>query len=415
MSERPLLLLIVASGLAWLFAGCSGCTGPEPEVWPCAGDDWVAAAESGTAVFVLEDGSELGDGSWDAPLATLEQGRDALRADPSLSTLLVGPGQWTEGLALDAQDDGISVIGCGVEETQLAVPWTAQTPTFHLDGASAVTIQDLMVWGGSNAVFVQEGSGVTLRGIAVEEVFTSAVYLLGTEAALLEDVAITGTQARTTPVDPPDYLGIGLIAHSADVDVVESVVEDSVGLGVFATAPVDDYSSSLLLNGVQVEGTVAASGDVAWGRGVHVQYLAETTLIQCGLIGNSDAGMITARIPDLTLTSTTFGETVAGDVDGNPTGDGLVITSLSLDPAEVGDFTATLTDVQVTDNARTGGLFEGVTVEFVGDLSTASGNADEGWGEQYAADVTGNEEVVDLQDSLEIDRVPVELPDLLAR
>ncbi len=404
--------------LALSLWGCEGDklgeTGDELPVSPCADGSWGDLDSPTTAVQVRADGDDSGDGSLDAPVASLDAALALTRARSEDRTIFVGPGTYTvSDLTLESapaaggSDDGLVIDACSGEVTLEA--GDPDAPVIRVSGAQDVSLAHLTLSGGTRSLLVWKGAKARVSSVLVKGGVIAGVVIGGHDTL----VDMTDLNIQDSEGDGDGLGGFGLGISGATVRWSRGGVSKARVAGVFIDS--DARDGGVTLEDLDVSG-VSADSDGAYGRGIQAQDAASLTMSGCTVSDTQDAGVFVLQATSLVLEGVTVDTVSAGLVPDSEesSGDGVVITSLddSGDVLDPDGFSATLTDTTVSGVARAAVLLEGVTA--TADGSALSGGTN-GLVVQGDAALTGGdaEDAEDLNASpLGLNRVLLEGTDL---
>ncbi len=354
---------------------------------PCADGGWGAITTWETAVHVSIDGASEGDGSWAAPLSSLDDALALLRERESDKHLALWPGSYRANLSLSASegDDGTVVQGCSAAEVELEAQ-TVSAAVLEVEAATGVVLEGISTRGGTRGVQIWSGSEATLIDLRIQDATEVGVIVHGNSVqASLEGVEVHGAVHLSHP------MAYGLAFQ-------EGATVTMVGGGAFTSSSVGmlvDDVAELSLSGVSVEGTEQDSSG-AYGRGLQIQ--SDSGLVsvrESSFSDNQGAGVFAMEVFSLVLEDNTISSTAASSLPGGhgSTGDGVVFTrgDSGRDPAIFrGSFGSNI----IRDSARAGMLLDGVTAQV--DDTTLSGNGGGDILAQGPANVSGGDPVTTL-------------------
>ncbi len=363
------------------------------DLGPCADDGWGAIEQPESAIHVRAEGSDAtGDGSQQAPFATLAAAVDAARGRSSDKRIALGPGSFEAGIELwadagdGATDSGTTVQGCSSAETILSTSDSDAT-LISISGATEVSVEGLVGRGGTRGIQVYEGAELTLTSVQFAEASEVALLAHGSSTSLtLDGVAISDTAATGTG------LGYGVVVQSGAQAAVQDLTLTgcrTVGFLVHSGEGSGVSASHADITSLTVDGT--RKNAEGWlGRGLQVQGNATLALSQGSFSGNHDAGIFVLRSPSVAISDVTVTGTLEGEVpdSGELTGDGIVITQgdASHPPS---DYQAVLEDNQISSSARAGIVLDAVTATLSGNVATDAHGATSLYS-QGSAVVTGD-------------------------
>ncbi len=390
-------------GLSWV--GCTeGGTGTDTGLLglagPCENEGWGQVLSPQDAVHVRADGDdETGDGSLEAPFATLDAALAASRIVEPASPIAIGPGRFDATLSLSddsgegVSDDGLSLEGCGPSETTLAGD---QANAVVL----AVDIQDLRIAGlriedGRRALWFRAGSIVAIQDVEVQSSQRLGIVVEGSSTLVdMNEVYVRDTVPEN--LSSGGSMGYGVSVDGGALTMRGGGVYGSTGVGILAAF------ASLELEDVTVSGTRAIV-DGSLGRGVQLQELSLGVISGGTISENLDAGLFVSRAVDLQVDGLHVEQVAAGVVPGSAqtTGDGIVLTAGVDGSGSPADFTAFLRNVVIDGTDRAAVLLDGVTAEVTDHTHLNNGLVVEGSSTftQQGAQVSGNVGTEDLADN----------------
>ena len=445
--------LLAAACFCFLF-GCEAATTTVPP--PTTGDplDHACASTWGFdeipagALFVepAED-EDAGDGSLDAPFATLGAALTAARdAGSGTRLLLLADGEYRApradrrfGLSNTWGDDDLVLQGCGIGQTvfeAIEAPPPGEEaddelwPGLEIYGqVQGVTVRDLTIRGGRRGVIVRDGAGderpVVLERVRVEDSVRIGILALGFSTSLtLIDTAVDGVASDATT---NDALGYGIAAQAGgspwDAMGARLVMEGGSVTGATRVGILLDHGDAELTS-VSVMNTLPGSseargGQPMLGRGIQIQQVATAVLDGVVATGNTDAAVFLQLPLDVTVQNSTMSDTqravIPGAEDAPPAGDGLVATQPGVEAVDT--WQVTLSGNTFADNGRAGALVETVAVTvdaanvFTGNQLTTDGETYpvaptvDGLYSQADAEVTGDS--IPIGDGTEFDALEI--------
>ena len=446
--------------------GLMSLLGCEPEVPPASGEplDHPCSAAWGFdeipsgALFVDPAADEdAGDGSLDAPFATLGAALTATRdAGSGTRLLLLADGEYRAtpadrrfALSDTWGDDDLVLQGCGIDQT-VFVAIEAPPPGEEADDelwpgleiygqVQGVAVRDLTIRGGRRSVIVRDGAGderpVVLERVRVEDSVRIGILALGLNTKLtLIDTVVDGVEADGTTGGALGY-GIASQAGGAPWDDVQARLVMDGGAVTGATRVgilLDHCDAELTMVSVmetQPGPSDARDGIPQLGRGVQIQQVATAVLDGVVATGNTDAAVFLQLPLDVTVQNSTMSDTqravIPGAEEAPPAGDGLVATQPGIEAVDT--WQVTLSGNTFANNGRAGALVETVAVTadaanvFTGNQLTTDGETYpvaptvDGLYSQADAEVTGDSVEVGegtAYDALEIFRDALELDNL---
>lgn len=323
---------------ALLLLASAGCPEPEPDPQPpspgCPDgqiDDggecvplecgtgtwgWLDPADAALAVFVAPDGSDDGDGTQGAPLASIGDGWDLAR-EVGAEIVAVAAGTFEESLELVGQGPPVELRGrC---QAMVELGGGPGEPAVHVLGAQ-VGLSSLTVAGGDMGFWAEAGMGaldttVSMRDVRITGSALAGILAIDSGTSIsLERVTVDGILA-----DEDGNFGVGIEAESgAAVDASDVRIEDTEGVGLFlggeGTAVTGERivvdgagglgvhlqeSALLQVDGIEVVGTLPAGGDLL-GYGINVttgsELLATRLLVEDCHVGGLSGSMEGTRI-----------------------------------------------------------------------------------------------------------------------
>ena len=411
--------LFVLGGLA-LALSCTdkdttgGDTGTTAPAGPCADGGWGAIADPEGAVHVRADGSDDGDGSVDAPVATLDAGLALSRAGGT-RPIAVGPGTFDAALVLTddsgdgASDDGLVLQGCGSAETVL----TGDATDSLIRG---VDVQDLVLAGlgfdgGRRTLWLRAGTTAVVDDLALTGATRLGLVIDGS-STLVDATALTIADTVAETLSSGASMGYGVSVDGGTLALRDSTISGSTGVGILATF------ANLELDGVTVSDTLAGD-DGTLGRGVQLQELSQGVLTSVTLTDHVDAALFATRAVDLQVQDLVITTVAAGVVPGHSdtTGDGLVVTQGADGDSDPADFTASLHGVSIASTDRAAVVLDGVTADLDDHTHTDNGLVIDGSSTLTQGDtvVTGSvaSASLDADSELALNHQVVELDDYL--
>ena len=315
------------------FAGTPGCARVGTE---CAADGWPSDLPSDRAIVYVDDGAAPG-GDGASRGTAFQRIREAVSASPDGAVIAVATGLYDEIVGLPT---GVTLWGACVAGTRLVTSAPSETDgalTFYGDGsgarnlgidgvdrigvsvagASAASIDDVVVARGATLGILMQGGSMTATGLVVRgirprtsdgglgrgvnveggahSVLTRVVVEDNREIGIsvagagtsveASDVVVRGTRERAS--DRTGGLGIDVQggAHSVLTHVV---VEDNRDTGIY----VDGAGTSVEASDVVVRGTREQASDGTFGFGVVVKsgahFVPTRTLIDDNRAGGID-------------------------------------------------------------------------------------------------------------------------------
>ena len=375
----------LAVGGAWLASVACG-SDPEP---PCAGS-WGNITDPAGAVHVREGGDDRGEGTEEDPVASLSAALDLTRGG-SLSRIVVGEGTFEAQLELAADppgagsDNGLVLEGCGPELTRL-IPADADAPVVRVTEAEAVELRGFEVSGGRRAVWFWSGADVRVEDLIVDQPELTGFVVDGPSTfGTFKDVEVR---------DPRPYNGdiaYGMAVSGASVRWIGGGVSRAIGAAVV----VDGSDARFTAQNVSINDSAATAGG-AFGRGLQVQGFASATVADSDFAGHADVALFGLRAADLDVEASTF-----RDIGS----DAIVATGIDADGRRVdpSTFATSLLGNSVDGASRAGIVLERVTAD-VSDNAVSATPSETARVSQEGAVVTGTDTVVELVDSLPLNR-----------
>ncbi|MDP6933056.1 MAG: right-handed parallel beta-helix repeat-containing protein [Myxococcota bacterium] len=398
---RPSLLLLLLPACA----GSSGKTDTGDAPWaaesPCASGTWDSFLDPESAVHVRADGDdESGDGSADAPLASLQAGLDLARESDSLGSIAVGPGEFTAGVNLvaegilsdDFSDDGLALQGCGMDETVLVAD-SDDDPLVRIVGAMDVVLSDLALQGGRRALWIWGGASADISDVSVVDSTKVGIVVADTDTVVsLTGVTVTDVQSDDTS---GTEIGYGISIENGAATLSDTSVTGAVSVGILVNG------GDAVMSGVTVQETAQLS-DGTLGRGIQLQGQATAAITDTTLAGNSDAGLFSRQSTSLDVDGLVVEAVGWSEIpdDEDSSGDGIVVTGLdeahSYDPAV---FQTSVANSVLSDLDRAGMVLEHIEVAVEGNqIMNSALTSDDGVSIFYqdGAVVSGTDDMVEL-------------------
>ncbi len=342
----------------------SGGTTTPSTTGPCASGGWGPFTDPETVITVATSGGD----------ATSVADGLAL-ADPAHPNVLITEGEWTTRLDLRAGDqDGITLAGCSATGSVLVAP-DAENYIVRVDGALGVRLDSLTLRGGRRALWLEAPAEVTLSALSVQESARVGILVLGAATVVMTDVEVSDVQAEAVSFGMVGYgMSVdGSPTASASISMEGACFRGSTGVGVLA------QSADLTIVDSVIEDTLpdTSSGTALFGRGIQLQSYSTLDLQGSALTGNADAAIFSVGTLSLTVTdsevrSTSAAATVAGGAV--ETGDGIVaIQGSDTTGRDVADFMVSLDGVTIDGNERAAVVLEDVTMVSATDVSGSNG------------------------------------------
>lgn len=201
--DRTRLPALVAA--AWLVA----CAAPPPPACPdgavqdlesaecvpehCGAEPWGVIDRNSSTIHVAPWGDDDGDGSEEAPFATIQRGADEARD----GLVAVAAGTYLENLALDEGHRGLSIAGRCLELVVIDGSGVEEEQGIHIY-AMDLDLADVTVargWRGIDVYAVAPGNAsITARDVLLDQSEAVGILLTGRSTADLEDVTVRDTQ-----------------------------------------------------------------------------------------------------------------------------------------------------------------------------------------------------------------------------
>ncbi|MCW1930587.1 MAG: hypothetical protein KIH62_004740 [Candidatus Kerfeldbacteria bacterium] len=279
-------------------SGDSEETGVAPDLGPCADGGWGAG--SNLFVLVLPGGDDkTANGTRERPFGTVAAALPfAAKLGPP--SILLGPGEHRENIAVFPGYAGATIVGCGIGETILL--GDPITDAFYTN-ADEVRLADLSVLGGDNGITVEEGS-LTVEGVRVYHSNARGMYVKSGGALVAAASSIATTAAYGVVVEKGGTLHLN---DSEIIDVVET--------GIRAEEAIELVLSGVTISGVATPNSTADPRDqrsdgVVFGGGVAATLSFDGLTVE----GVSRAGLIAdgVTVEVLRGTAITAGYAVEG-------------------------------------------------------------------------------------------------------
>ncbi len=371
-----------------------------PTAGPCEAGTWESLGEDpSAAVHVDPTGDDTsGDGSAAQPVATLAAALELTRVRAESDRLiLVAPGAYDANLDLAGSslvagaDDGVQLRGCSADEGSLA--GGTSEPAIRITSATGVGIEGLTVEGGYRGIQAWAGAEVAIADSVVTGSLRAGIIFDGGDT--IGDV--TGSRIESIDSDGTiDAFGFGLVVQGgAAVDVSDTTVLDSVGIGVFVD------NAELVATNLTVD-TTTRSLLGTLGRGIQVQSSSAASVSGSTVIDSVDAGIYASQ-SQLTLTESVVSGVIAADAE---TGDGVVLSQLGPDEAQFKPsiFASVLTDNTIEAADRAGVIVEDIDTTVSGNV-TGDSLYHQGGGELFGTDASIR---LEAGDEFEIARQPID-------
>lgn len=389
-------------------AACAADSAPKPDSGadvaspPCGDGTWGAITAPDDAIHVRADGDDAGDGTAEAPLATLAAALDLFRSTGR--PLALGPGEYEAGLSLDHdRDDGFVLEGCGPGEVTL-LPADPSSAVLQVTEATSIRLAGFSTSGGRRALFLWSGAEVELADVQVVDATRLGILIDGSDTIVaMSDVEVHDVVAEGD-------VGFGVQLTDGVLTMDGGGVWGATGAGVLVA------TGQITLTDVAVSDTLPLAGGT-FGRGLQLQRQAWGAVSGGSFDGNADAGIFAADSYPVEIAATVVSSTAAGTVSstGEATGDGIVVCQVeeNLDPATVA---VTISTTTVTGSARAGILLSAVSATLDGNTTAGNGLGDDD-GSIFVQDdavATGTDTVTELAaaDALAVERAMVTPDDL---
>ena len=248
-----------------------------PSLTACGSDPFAGVADGPGVVFVAAGAAAGGKGTRAAPLADLAAAVDLV---PGGGTVVLGAGAYVAQV-----DTSKTVTIRGVCAAKVTLMGSASAPALRAYGSAAVTLQDVTVQGGRDAVRIEGPAQANLQRVAVGQANRIAIIATGNAKLALADVYVHDTQ----PAGNDGSLGravhgdngaiLSLLRFRATGNRERGLYVDGVG----STAT----GQELLIDGTQIEKKFGQYGD-----GLSASTGAQIALEQVRLVGNQTAGAL---------------------------------------------------------------------------------------------------------------------------
>lgn len=335
--------------LAVLLAACEAAPdGPQ------CGPELDFVPDPASALVVSNAGDDAATGTCDDPLASVGEAVDRLRQLAAGGVVAVLPGSYPESLFLtdDPVDggshDGIDLLGAGRDDVELTAS-DLDFPLLQIDGELSVGALGMTLVGGLQGLVAGSSADVLFSDLAVEGAAVAGIVIHGHDTiAAVDDVQVqTGS--------PLDDLAYGVVVDASTLTGSALTITGEADASLLASGAA---TGVLDLAGLVVDGGSSASG---FRRGVQLQGLASAAFQDPTISGVADAGVFALAVRDLQIDAPHITGVAAGEADGEPTGDGIVVTAFSeAGPVDPADYPTTITDGEVLATDRDGILLEQV-------------------------------------------------------
>jgi Right handed beta helix region len=355
---------------------------------PCPDGSWGLIDDPEHAIHVAAKlGNDAGTGTELDPLETFEAALELSRQEGQLKRIAIWPGNHASGSPiLSSQDDGLTIEGCGANAGLEVFP-EPNLPTFRIDGAQGVRLAGLYLFGGTDAITIGGVADVELENITVYFPSCRALVVTGSGTTVYaEDVAVLSGQECDSGA------GAGFYINGATATIVDSRVWDTRGAGFVGIA------ADLVVRGCNH--SMVASAVTHASRGVHLEQLSTAVIEDSRFAGTKDAGVFSMDSLSLEVRGCTIEDTMAVDIPGGTSGDGIVVTHSGGNP-DPGDYPAILEGNEIVDSARTGIIVDGVSAEIEGTVTT------DGIYSQNGAITSGSDPATEPVTPYPIDRTPL--------
>lgn len=268
----------------------------------CGTDRWRVGVADTLAVYVSATASPGGDGSEQAPLASIQDGLD-LAAESGTSLVVVEAGTYDQALWIRSVHSGVELRGRCLAMVEIDLRVDGQYPGIQigslgegettLDGPAGAILSGLTLSGSDNVGLSVFDGTVEVSDLAVTDCAISGIYVTGaTTHVILEDVEI-----RDTRVDKEGNLGYGLnVFGGAAVEMSRSIIDGNRQLGVMAVNP----GTSVTLDEVQILNT-RPDNLGRTGVGIQAWHSAELNATRCVLDNNYNLGVHALQAADIHL------------------------------------------------------------------------------------------------------------------
>ena len=360
------------------------------------------------------DGDDAGDGSGDAPLATLGAAVTLSREAGQPRRIAVGPGTFAASLNLSGQelgdptDSGLSIEGCSPTETIVEAADSTEW-VIKVTESTGVRLAGLGLEGGRRALWVWGGAEAEIESVHVTGSGRLGVIIGGTDTiATLTNVEVHDPVVETDN-DGTEY-GYGISFQDSTATMTGGGVWGAHRVGILC------HFANVIFEDVSVEDT-APDSDGYYGRGIQLQELSTATITGGSLAGNSDAGVYSLCSLYLELDGLSVDATAASGVpeQAADTGDGIVISQGTNDNLP-SSYQSLLTGNTITGSARAGILIESVTAEISGNTAGADNGLSEGGSSIYAQGdfvMSGTDSYTEPGEALQTNPADLETDDLV--
>lgn len=324
--------------MAWLLALLVGLLGGERAgEGPCSDGGW-GSIPGGEVVHVRADGDDRNVGTPEAPLRTLEEALERLRArDYDGRVIGVGPGVFPIApVSMGEGDEGLTFTGCGSETILASLDDTR--PVFSLTDGAAGTLAGVSLLGGSTGVQVTDGSFAYLSSVEIGDAAGPGIQV--DEAYLQVDNVLV------LPPTADASCGYGLAATGSWIRGESLTIVGAHELGVWVE---DSRVRVDLLDVALTEPAV----DGVLGRGLYSAD-SEVSITSGAFSANKDASLF-FNDSWADLKGIVIDITGAGFVGDYSTGDGIVVV-------DSGSRAVRLSSSRIEGSARAALLLDGANV-----------------------------------------------------
>ena len=276
-----------------------GCAEPTPEPTPsqyveCGAGKWGVHDPSAIDFFVDSSFTGLGDGSKDAPYATIEDGLGRARALGG-GTVLVAEGIYTTNISLSTGHDGVALVGRCRQLTRIIADDRSQPVLeFNGDSNSTVTVAGFTLSGGTPGLAVGAGT-MELADIDITDSIDAGLLVSGG--------VVNGTNVwiRGVVATLSDQGGYGANVSGGTMTIVGGLVQNTEKAGFRVQGSVD-------LSDMEIASTGNAQQDSSPG----LQIMSSGTGVCTNCSINSARGQAVNVQGNATLNSVTIENTLAG-------------------------------------------------------------------------------------------------------
>ena len=228
----------------------------------CPDDGWPADLPSEDVIYVRAAAPSGGDGSREAPFATVGRAASAAFAG---ATIAIATGRYPEAVRVRG---GVTVVGACVEGTVIVAPtFDAFAGALTIEGRG-VAVRNLRIEGERSGIWVDDAS-VELRDLVLDgNVFNGLVSIFGAEV-WGERVVVKNTRSQAD-----GRFGYGaLVTEGGRLALTGAVFDANHGLGI----AVGKSGSSVELQNAVIRNTESHAG-ARFGEGISVDRQATITL-----------------------------------------------------------------------------------------------------------------------------------------